>query len=140
MNLEIVPYKSVGPLHFNMARRRVREIFREYKFEEFQKSEDDPNTTDAYDKLGLHLFYDKKNKLEAMEAFKPAKLSFNGQNLLGQTYSDVFKKLKKIDPNCVDNRESGFESLKLGIASYNSVFTRKCKIESIIIFRKGYYD
>ena len=57
MNFEIVSYVSVGPLHFGMTVDEVRERLLPAQAVPFMKATTSEHPTDAFDSLGLHVFY-----------------------------------------------------------------------------------
>src|SRR5262245_58298124 len=68
--MEIIPFQSIGTLSFGDSRKVARAKLAS-TFSTFQKG-DGPTETDAFDDLGLHLYYDEEGRLEFVEAFDPA--------------------------------------------------------------------
>jgi predicted component of type VI protein secretion system len=87
--MEIRPFEAVGSLLFGDVRSAVREKLG-MEYSSFSKTTGD-EPTDAYDSLGLHLYYDEDGRLEFVEAFIPAVITMDGITFLGRQVADVVR-------------------------------------------------
>lgn len=129
-SFELKPYVSVGNIIFGESRETVRE--KNGEFREFKKSKFSKNTTDDFSKF--HVYYDKDNKVEAVEFFGECSVVFNEVDLFSKTF-DELKKIFEDESNEED--ESGIIFKKFGFSIYSP---EKNKAETILAFKKGYYD
>lgn len=129
---EIIPYKKVGDISFQLTREAVRKLLG--KFREFKKSKSSAKTTDDF--TFCHVFYDKDDKVEAVEFFAENELVYEGKNLFSMSYNEFMQFLKEKKLNHKED-DSGIIIDSLGIAAY---IPDKRKIESILVYRSGYYD
>lgn len=132
MDMEIVPFESIGELRFGESRDTVRRRLGG-GYHSFNKDVGE-NETDAYDDLGLHLYFGHGDRLEFVEAFFPASPSLGGIELLGRPMddvaSDLFARGHKPFPDDVGFQ---FESAGVGLIGREGV------VEGVAIFRRGYY-
>jgi len=130
--LEIIPYNKIGDISFQLSREAVRKLLGEFK--EFKKTKSSKKTTDDF--KFCHVFYDKDDKIEAVEFFRENELVYEGRNIFLMTYNDLLQFLeeKKIT---YKEEDSGVIIESLGIAAYAPA---KRSIESILVYRHGYYD
>lgn len=91
-SLEIVPFTEVGPLRFGLPRASVRSLLGP-RFDVFKKGFES-NTTDAYDCLCLHVFYDDKDVFECLTGFGTCPISYKGIELLNVPIEVVLRKLQ----------------------------------------------
>lgn len=125
------PYVSVGTILFGEERDTVRKESSD-SFREFKKTKFSQNTTDDFG--GYHVFYDGSDKVEAVEVFPGNSVLYRDKNLLRISYAEAVKLLK--DHNCRED-EYGFIDSDAGISVYAPDHNQ---IESVLLFRKGYYD
>src|SRR4051812_25631562 len=88
----IEPYVGIGPLRFGLTRSQVRSLLGN-DVDQFRKGPYATNETDAYDQHGLHLYYDQREQLEAIEALGHCKISYRGVMFLNRTPEDVLREL-----------------------------------------------
>lgn len=93
------------------------------------------NETDSFDDLGLHLYYDDEGRLEFVEAFRPADITFRGIRFLGRSLSTVIRDMNAIGFDEV-GADVGVDFPDAGIA----LTAPSDLIEGIAAHRKGYYD
>ena len=133
MTWEIKPYQSVGPIQLGRHRKEIRQQLGP-RFTSFAKDVGE-NETDAYDDLGIHLYYDDDNQIAMLEAFEPAALSLNGIALLGREFDEVgphlVKRGYKGKPTDV-----GYQYDDAGIALTLNGST----LEGVAVCRKGSYE
>ena len=131
--MEIRPFEAIGALSFGDLRSIVREkLGKEYS--SFSKTTGD-DLTDAYDSLGLHLYYDQDGRLEFVEAFAPAVITMNGITFLGRQVADVVHELGMKGLDYVDADVGiDFPAVGIAITSPNGI------IDGVAVQRKGYFD
>jgi len=129
---EIIPYNKAGNITFQLTRDAVRKLLGEFK--EFKKSKSSKNTTDDF--KFCHVFYDKDNKVEAVEFFEGNELVYEGKKLFSMSYNELLQFVKE---KRFDYKEDGPGVIieDIGIAAYAP---NRCRIESILVYRRGYYD
>lgn len=128
----IIPYNKVGDISFQSTRESVRKLLGEYK--EFKKTKSSEKTTDDF--KFCHVYYDKDSKVEAVEFFDENEVVYDGRNLFSMSYNELlqFIKEKKLD---YKKNGPGVIIESLGISTY---IPDKRRIESILVYRRGYYD
>lgn len=138
MLCKIRPYVGVQEIDFDMKREVIRKKFN-HEFTEFKKTHFSQNTTDAFE--FCHIYYDNENLCEAIELFEPATVMFDNFVMTEQPYEKVKDFFDAIDDS-LDFNDAGFTSYKYGIGVFapNASDEPEEPIESIIVFRKGYYD
>jgi len=129
---EIIPYKKAGDITFQLTREAVRKLLGE--FTEFKKTKASKRTTDNF--KFCHVYYDKDDKVEAIEFLEENELLYEGKNLFSMSYNELlqFVNEKKLDYK-EDDQDVIIEDI--GIAVYAP---DKRRIEAILVYRKGYYD
>jgi hypothetical protein len=143
MKFNIVPFQSVGPIEFGASPEAVRNVI-DSPLKSFVKGalSDMPTPTDAFDEIGVHVYYDKLNRCEAVEFFSPTVLLFQEQVLVDKPYREIVKWLASIDTNIVYD-DSGLEARSLGIGLYAPSFDENERpdelVESVIVVSKGYW-
>jgi hypothetical protein len=126
----IKSYAGFNNITFGMKRDIVRSKLGDYK--EFRKTKYSKNTSDDFGEF--HIFYDEMNCVEAVEIF--AGEVFKDDILLFPNNSQHLQTaLKDIDASATFD-ESSLISNKIGISAY----VVDENVESILVFRKGYYD
>lgn len=140
MNYEIKPYEGVGAIKLNMSRDDVRKIIN-CQFKEFKKAPFSAVTTDDYYLLGIHVYYNKEDKCEAIELFNNSNPTFMGNSFFEEPVSNVVEWFKKNDDTIVIDDVS-ITSNRFGIGLYASagIQAKDSTLDSIIVFAKGYYD
>jgi hypothetical protein len=130
--LDFLPYMGTGQIKFDSLRDDVRKTFGSFK--EFKKTKFSKNTTDNFS--FCHVFYDEKNKVEAFEFFDSSDFQFKEKNLFSFSFAELKSFLENNTINFQEN-ESGLRSDAIGLSVYSP---DKEKIESILIYRKGYFN
>lgn len=114
MIFEIVPMKSVGPIAFGATRAEVRGLFGNAV--EFYKGSSQ-NPTDAFDEVGIHVFYDANGRCVGIEFFaeSPMRPFIYGTFPFEVAYSELVRVFRRRGVVTVDN--SGFydEAQHLGV-------------------------
>lgn len=134
---EIKPYQGFNDIKFGCSSFEIEEYMR-VRPDKFKKSPYDINETDAYN--DFFVYYDMDGKCEAIEFNGNAEVIFKNISFFDKKYIDVEKIFRSIDP-AIEIDEVGFNSNKYGIGVY-APDKNDCNsnIESVIIFRQGYYD
>lgn len=144
MELNITPFQSVGYMKFGASAKVIRSMF-DFPLTSFVKgpASDMPTPVDAFDEGGIHIYYDKLNRCDAIEFFSPASLTFQGKLLIDQPYKEISKWLVSMDTNIVYN-DSGLEARSLGIGLYAPNFDENERpdelVESVIVVSEGYWS
>lgn len=140
MDFVITPYKSFGNIPFGLHRNEVRMYLRD-SYREFYRSHSDKVPTDFFEILGLFIYYDEDLLCEAIEVIQPANPILFSLRLLNLSYQEVEEQILEWDKE-VNITKTGFTSFKLGFGAYApNKFDFPDEIsESVIIFKKGYYD
>lgn len=134
---EIKSYQGFGDIKFGDESGVIEKIMK-VKPSKFKKSYYDISETDAYE--DFFVYYDKDGKCEAIEFNSNADVIFNNILFFGKKYIDVENAFKSIDSNIIIDGV-GFNSNKFGIGVYApNKDDIASEIESVIIFRQGYYD
>ena len=132
--MEVKPYEGLGALRFDLSRSKVRESLGP-GFKSFRKTRLDETLTDAYSELGLHLYYDKTDSLEFIEAFRPCMPIFRGIELLGLR-EPVVDALQGAGVG-LTRRESDADFFDdFGFVLYSP----SDEVEGVSVFKRGYYD
>ncbi len=132
--MEIHSFQGLGVLRFGQSREMVREILGGV-YRSFTKALGSTNETDASDELGLHLFYDDSDRLEFIEGFGSAILSFQGIEFLGRDLAEIENRLEALGYT-VERSDAGLQSDTAGI----SIYAPGGVVEAVSVFRQGYYD
>lgn len=103
--------------------------------ETFYKSPSSNVPTDAFNDLGLHLYYTENGELEFVEAFEPCTPAFKDIVLLRDDASDVAAELSSLGHQAVqDDAGYGFPDLGFGL------YAPLGHVEGVSVYPKGYYD
>ena len=125
---EIKSYVSVGNINFGEERDSVR--LKNGNYKEFKKSKFSKNTTDDFS--SFHVFYDAENKVNAVEFFESVYM--NNIDLFSKTYEEL--KNIFLDSTCEED-DCGIIFKSYGFSLYSP---DKKTIESVLVFKKGYFD
>jgi hypothetical protein len=130
---DIVPHKGVGPLFFGMTRNDARAKLGT-EFTSFRKSATAASESDAFDELGVHLYYDDNDGLEFIETFQPCSLRYKNAFLLGDVES-VIQTLNEVGLK-PRNDDGSYFFVEPGFV----LFAPTDVIEAVSVYRKDYYD
>lgn len=131
--MEIVPFRSIGPLSFGDPRDVARTKFASM-FSTFEKVAG-ATETDSFDDLGLHLYYDDEGRLEFVEAFDPAEVVFRGISFLGRELTAVTRAMQALGFAATPT-DVGVRFDQAGIALTASAGD----VEGVAAHRRGYYS
>jgi hypothetical protein len=129
--VDFLPYNGAGHIKLDLAREETRKILGAFK--EFKKTKFSKNTTDDFS--FCHVFYSEQSKIDAVEFFDTTEFIFKGKNLFSLLFSELKSFLKS---NSIDFQEddTGFRCDDIGLSVYSP---DKGKIETILIYKRGYY-
>jgi hypothetical protein len=116
MSFELVGFGDVGSMHTGVHRDQSRAVLGD-GFEEFYKAPESTVPTDAYDDLGVHVYFDEQYTVIGMEFLKWSDLRWRGQRLVGAPVLEVQQFLKE-QVQALDFNSSGFEAGELGLRLY----------------------
>ena len=130
--MDFLPYNGAGHIKLCLEREEIRKTLGAFK--EFKKTKFSKNTTDDFS--FCHVYYSAQNKIDAVEFFNETEFLFKGKNLFSLPFSELKTFLKS---NSIDFQEddSGLRSDDIGLSVYSP---DKGKIETLLIYKRGYYD
>jgi len=130
--INFIPYIGSDPIKLGALRDEARKTLGAYK--EFRKTKFSKNTTDDFS--FCHIYYDDQDKVKAIEFFDSTEFLFMERNMFSFQFMELksFLKSKSID---FQEDNSGLKSEAIGLSVYSP---DKVKIETILIFKEGYYD
>jgi hypothetical protein len=137
---EIRTHIGLGPVTFGLTRDEVAEAMGTVP-RRFMKTMACTTLTDAFDRLGMQVFYDADDRAEAVEVFAPSRPHFGDLDLFNLPYTTVLAAVRALDPD-VQEDELGFTSNALGFGVYaeQKDVDPERPSEGVIVFRKGYYE
>ena len=138
--LEILPYRAVAGIQFGMTAAQVREIL-DSPVRPFKKTPTSELKTDAFDHLGIQVFYKPPGVCEAIELSAPAEPTLQGKSLVGHSFQTLKDWFQAID-NAVEIDDTGLTSHLLGIGLYApfAATSPDEPVESVLVFEKEYYS
>lgn len=138
--LKITPNQGVGPMKFFMDRKEIRVVLGG-KIIEFKKTSMSTVSTDSFEDYGVIVYYDNEGKCEAIEMNSPSNPTYLEKNMIGISFAEI-KKIIEIQDEEIEVDETGLLSFKLGIGLYapNLEEPENDFVESVIVFKNGYYD
>ena len=131
-SVDFLPYFGAGRTNLDSTKDEIRKIIGPFK--EFKKTKFSKNTTDDFSYF--HVFYDEQNKVEAIEFFSSTEFLFKGKNLFSLQFIELKNFLRDLNYDIFED-ESGLRSEDIGLSIYSP---DKKDIETILIYRKGYYN
>lgn len=131
--MEITPFTGLGAIFFGETRQKVRRLV-DSKCHAFRKDIGE-NETDAFDELGLHIYYDIEDRVEFIEAFDPALVTFRGVLFLGRSIDEVASAMSALGYSAIQT-DVGLKYETVGIA----LTAPSGVIEGVGVFRRGYYN
>jgi hypothetical protein len=139
MNYEIKPYVGVEPIKFGMPSDEVRKVLHKDVEPVDKSSSEIP--TDFFPQLGIFVYYKPPGICEAVEFGGPASPTFDGQHLLGRSYSEMERWLRGLDPD-VMLLDAGLRSKKFGVGLYAPSAKKEpdLPVEGVIGFEAGFYE
>jgi hypothetical protein len=140
MELPIVPFDSIGFVEFGASPDTVK-ASTNYLSESFMKTPMSEMPTDAFDEIGIHIYY-SSGKCDAVECFAPARPIFQGRQILGQPYEEIKKWLESIDPHIVfDGSEIQARSFGISVSpGFSEIVGVNSVVEIVLVVDRGYFD
>jgi hypothetical protein len=140
MNYVIDPYKGVGKVKFGMNPKQVRSIVQN-RFELFKRFDEEAFPSDYFPEEHAFFYYDASGLLEAIEFAPPARPTIDGLDLFGLTFGQAVTKLALLDDSVKEDVD-GAIAHRLGVSIWAPLKKddRNAPVESVLAFRKGYYD
>ncbi|SEN22486.1 hypothetical protein SAMN05192574_102828 [Mucilaginibacter gossypiicola] len=140
MDYKITPYESLGNIPLGLHRDEIRNLLKETPHE-FYRNFLSKTPTDFFKTLGLFIGYDENLLCEAIEMILPANPILFTIELLILPYESIEDQIAKWDDK-LEKTNTGFTSYKFGVGVYapNKDDSPNEITESVIIFKKGYYD
>lgn len=138
--LIITPNKGVGPFSFGMTREEVRNVLGG-NVVEYKKMPMSDTFTDAFNDHGIHIYYDSNDTCEAIEMALPADPKFSHKHMIGRPFSELKSTIISQDSD-VELDETGLLSFPLGIGLFVPELedSEDSLVESVIVFKEGYYE
>jgi len=130
MEFILIPTKKCGDIDFYADRKLVRSLLG--KYETFTKSKTSVNSCDDFG--FCHSYYDKSNRLIALEFFPESVLVLDDISLFVQTPNDLINLLKLKDSNLYVDEYSILSKI-LGIG----IDLTENHINSILVCTHDYY-
>lgn len=133
-NWEIIPYFGVGPLQFGLSRSQARSFVEAIPLT-FRQGPFAISDTDAYEELGLHLYYDSEDRLTCIMAFGTGPIHYKNLVLLNSCLQDIVENLGRLG---VTSRydDGGYWFHDAGFVLY----APRSIVEAVTVFRSGYYE
>lgn len=140
IKLEIKPCQGIAGIRFGMTPIEVRAALGA-TVRSFQKTPTDEFATDAFDTLGIQVFYKQPGLCEAIELASPANPTLQGKMLIGCPFNELCEWLRTIDPT-LEVDETGLTSHHLGLGLYAPFVSESpnLPVEGVILFEQGYYE
>jgi hypothetical protein len=86
-------FDALGEIRFGLSREEVRSKL-SVAFQSFKKTPLSKNETDAFNSLGLHIYYDDEGTVDFIEVFEPCQVCYADVLLLNQPTNEVLERLK----------------------------------------------
>ena len=139
VKLEILPYRAVAGIQFGMTPAQVREILGS-QVRRFKKAPASELEADAFDHLGIQVFYKQPGVCEAIELSAPAEPTLQGKSLVGHSFQTLKEWFQAIDDS-IEIDDTGLTSHLLGTGLYAPFAATSPgePVESVLVFEKGYY-
>ena len=131
-SVDFLPNMGAGQIKLSSLRNEVRALLGTHK--EFKKTKFSKNTTDNFS--FCHVFYDDQDKVEAVEFFNETEFLFKDKNLFSFSFAELKSFLESNSVN-FEGEASGLRSDAIGLSVYSPDEQR---IETILVYRRGYYD
>ena len=130
--MDVKPFLGVGKVRFGETRQETRQTLGS-QFSSFRKSPG-ANETDAFDELGLHVYYDSEDRVNFVEAFEPAPIRYEGILLLGRSLQSVDEDMRTLGC-CPRPFDLGLDYETAGL----SLFAPNDTIEGVGVFSRDYF-
>jgi hypothetical protein len=127
-----------------MTPEQVHEKLGEPERTTMKEAESPEFPTDAYDDLGICVYYGKSGRCQGVDFFEDGSASptFQGQTLIGRPFGELKSWLQSLKTD-VQYYDCGLTFLKFGIDLYSQYYSPQdsgCLVEVAGIFASGYND
>lgn len=131
---KIHAYVGVGQVEFGITRTQARSRI-DGAPTTFRKGPFATNDTDAYDDLGLHVYYDSEDYVRCIMAFGSGPVHYSKIALLGRPLEEVFHDLAGIGltPR-YDDEGYWFDDAGFVLYAPDDV------VKAVTVYRRGYYE
>jgi len=140
--LIIDPYKSVGEIKFGMTREEVRSLLGEPSTI-FYKGLNTQSPTDAYDNIGVHIYYHHPSGYcQALEFFEPSQLLLAEKQLFKLSFANLREWLSSQDPE-LEIDDEGLTCFKYGLGLYAPEWKEddNLPVQGVLVFNdRNYYN
>ena len=144
MEFEFFPYIGIGDIRLTA---KIKEVETSLKMEADKRKQEWEGTisyTGYFEPYDMMVSWtDEEEGLDVIEFFadpeEAVALNFNGQDLRALSYEELLVEFRKYDEEVIEG-VTGIYSLKLGIGAGMPASDDEKLPESLILFRKGYYD
>ena len=125
----------VGPLRPGMSRTEVRALLG--AFSEFRKSESSENSTDDFQPVGVHAYYDALNIIKGAEIFRGNKVLVEDVDILSSDFRGALERLSKQGVRYKEI-DSGVELVDFGVRLYvpDIYDVEKPSVEAVYVLLK----
>jgi hypothetical protein len=131
MHFVLEENRGANPLLFGVDRNDIRRQLSSFSY--FTKADEPEN--DFYESEGFILGYDDESGLEFIEIIPPSTAEFRNFAFFKLGLTGVLKELNKLGFSA-EYDDGGYDFCSLGIALY----CPQNKLESVSLYREGYYD
>lgn len=140
MDFDLHPWNGAGSLVFGMRKHQIRKII-DLPFRSFRRAQKTGVPDDYFWTAGLFAYYDHHGRLEALEFATPAAPTLDGINLLALPFDQAKQLLRtKGGPITEGYDDAQSDSLGIGLWAPKSTEHPTASCDSVILFRRGYYD
>jgi hypothetical protein len=147
--LRVEPLIGVGPVRLGMRRAESRRAIGRVPHA-FRKTPSSPNTTDAYDDMGIHVYFDAEDAVEYVELFSVPYfvVTYKGVNVFETPAEDLVDLISKDAPFDPADPELGYSYIfpRLELSLWRPTLPKdrddmEARVfSSIGVGRKGYYS
>ena len=137
---EFEPYVGIGHLKFGMTMQEARTAVG-LSYKSFQKSSDSYSPADAFDDSAMIVFYDKNDKVDAIEIYPEIDLTHNGTTILGNDLKEVEDYFDSIsNDKKADDLGHDYRSLGISFAGSGDGNPEAQNVGYVFIYQNGYWD
>ena len=125
--IKVNPLSNVGAIKFGMGRDELPADKKTFKKNEFSE-----NTTDSF--KDMHIFYDKNDKVTAVEIYGDKKINVSGIGNLPRDFGKLCNMIQKKDPEAeISDSECISKKFSIGVQAEDGV------VKSVLFGSDGYY-
>ncbi len=140
MDYTIIPNEGVGSVRFNMSADEARAAIG-LDYQSFKRSPLSASESDYFAEAATFFYYDADRKLEAIEFAPAVQPRLGGTELFGLNFKECSAYLAQLDED-VELEEDGAVAYRVGVSIYAPLAKddEAAPVESVLVFRAGYYD